>query len=74
MNRKQQETAKIKVALKALPYRSKVRHGTGTGSGWIKVYIPRKIWETEHRQVENMIAQATDRHGSENYIIVMWYE
>jgi len=31
MTRKQQETALVKAALKALPYRTKVRHGIGTG-------------------------------------------
>ena len=76
MTRKQQETKAVKEALKSLPYRVKVRHGIGTGSGWIKVYIPRKLWEAEHKQVETLVAAAVDRpvRFGENYIIVMWYE
>ena len=75
MTRKQEETRKVKVALKNLPYRTKVRHGTGTGSGWIKVYIPRAIWEVEERQVESLVADATDRpHTENNHIMISWYE
>ena len=77
MTRKQQETKAVKEALKSLPYRVKVRHGIGTGSGWIKIYIPKKIWinENELRKVENLAAAATGRPlVGENHIIVMWYE
>ena len=75
MTRKQEETRKVKVALKNLPYRTKVRHGTGTASGWIKVYIPRAIWEKEERQIESLVADATDRpHTENNHIMISWYE
>ncbi|MDP2218494.1 MAG: hypothetical protein Q8J68_14550 [Methanolobus sp.] len=75
MTRKQEETGKVKAALKYLPYRIKVRHGIGTGSGWIKIYIPRAVWEIENRRVEVLVADAVDRpHTENNHILVTWYE
>ena len=75
MTRKQEETKKVKEALKSLSYRVKVRHGTGTGSGWIKAYIPKRVWESERKQVETLIAEATQRPMTEyNHILVHWYE
>ena len=75
MTRKQDETRKVKEALKILPYRIKVRHGTGTGSGWIKAYIPKNLWESERKMVETIIAKASDRQMEEyNHILVNWYE
>lgn len=75
MSWKKEETAKIKEALKILGYRVKVKHGIGTGSGWIKAYIPKAIWEQEQRRVEEIIAQASDRPMNENnHISVHWYE
>ena len=75
MTRKQEETKKVKEALKIMPFRVKVRHGIGTASGWIKAYIPKPIWEQERGKVEQIIAQASDRPMTENnHIIVHWYE
>jgi len=75
MTRKQEETLKIKEALKCLAYRVKVRHGTGTASGWIKVYIPKAIWAMECQKVEMLIAEVTQRPMTEyNHILVYWYE
>ena len=75
MTRKQEETKKIKEILKFLPYRIKIRHGIGTGSGWIKVYIPKSVWELEKKNVELLIATALARPiMGENYILVNWYE
>ena len=75
MTRKQEETRKVKEVLKNLPYRVKVKHGTGTGSGWIKAYIPKNVWELEKKSVETLIAEATQRPMTEyNHILVYWYE
>jgi len=76
MTRKQEETKLVKEVLKVLPYRVKVRHGTGTGSGWIKAYIPKTLWEKERQNVEVLIAKATHRSGNWeiNHILVQWYE
>ncbi len=75
MTRKQEETKKVKEALKSLPYRVKVRHGTGTGSGWIKAYIPKICWPLDSQKVETLIAEATQRPMTEyNHILVHWYE
>ncbi len=75
MTRKQEETKKVKEILKLLPYRIKVRHGIGTGSGWIKAYIPKNVWELERKNVELLIATATTRPMTEdNHILVHWYE
>ena len=75
MTRKQEETKLVKAALKKLPYRTKVRHGLGTGSGWIKVYIPKKIWVGEHKIIEHLVANAVSREMNDyNHILVSWYE
>lgn len=75
MTRKQEETKAVKHALRHYPHRVKIRHGTGTASGWIKAYIPRAIWEEEKKVVEIIIAAATHRGLDENnHILVTWYE
>ena len=75
MTKKQEETQKVKTALKILSYHVKVRHGIGTGSGWIKVYIPRNIWDIDRRKVEALVAEATSRPITENnHILIDWYE
>ncbi len=75
MIRKQEETKKVKEALKSLPYKIKVRHGIGTGSGWIKAYIPKVVWDAENKKVEMLIAEATMRPMADyNHILVRWYE
>jgi hypothetical protein len=69
------ETRIVKEALKGLGYRVKVTHGIGTGSGWIKAYIPKPIWEQDRQRVEQMIANAVGRTNEDNNrIVVHWYE
>ncbi len=75
MTKKQEETKKVKEALKSMPYRVKIRHGKGTSSGWIKAYIPKRVWEAERKVIEAIIANITGRQGlEENRISVQWYE
>jgi len=75
MAKQRQETSIVKEALKALPYRTKVRHGKGTARGWIHIYLPRSIWNRDRRYVEGIIAQKLGRNQvTENRIMVAWYE
>ena len=67
---RQLETQVVKEALKILPYQTRIRHGVGTGKGWIKIYIPEEVWEGEWQNVERMVTEITGRQPENNRIIV----
>ena len=69
MNKKKNETLKIKESLKDFGYRIKVRHSS---AGWIRIYVPISFWMRDKSIIEAKICQLIGRdqvsvHGYEPY-------
>jgi len=64
---RQQETSLVKKAIQAEGYSNvRVRHGTGTACGWLKVYCDQKLgqsWQDKNRSVTQIAQRVTERHG-----------
>lgn len=61
MNRKE-ETKIVKDALKKVGIEAKVKHGTGTAYGWLKIYIPNRSQE-KCAEVISIAQAVTGRTG-----------
>lgn len=69
---KRTETKMVRAALIKANFRvRKVGHGTGTASGWLKIYLHPDEWPRE-REATFLVQNLTGRHGEyDGRIIVL---